>query len=157
MKTGFKILFWQFKSPTFMKQISYLLIFASCLFFSGCQKEISSENPSYEINEKAILGKWMFVSLINSDNSTITNDSPCFADNYLEFREGRTGTISQGTCVESPSLPKDEDFNWAFKSAGLLDLGGDEVKILELTDSTLHFKKTPSSSGVSDYNYRWKK
>jgi hypothetical protein len=141
-----------------MKQISYLLVLILSFFFFGCQEEITSKEADQKAkNEKAILGKWMFVSLIDNDNVATTKDAPCFYDNYIEFRIGSAGTISQGQCMEAPTFAQSEDFNWSFKSADILDLGGDEVKILQLTDSTLHFKKTDNPSNNNRFEYHWER
>jgi hypothetical protein len=158
MKIEYEILLWQLKLLPFMKKISYSLALVLSFIFISCEKEVSSKEEDQKAkNEKSILGKWMFVSLTDSDNVTTTNAAPCLADNFLELREAHTGTISQGACVETPALPQDENFNWSFKAADVVDLGGDEVKIIALNDSTLHFKRIPNSTSGATSEYHWKK
>lgn len=145
-----------------MKQITLSLLLVSSFFFFGCEKEYSYEKTSTEastplINEKAIIRKWKFVSITDANNVSYTNSLPCLADNTLDYRADHTGTLSQGDCIDNPNAPQNEDFTWFFKTADIVNMGGDEIKIVELTDSTLHFTRVPDPSNLTNYDYRWKR
>ncbi len=143
-----------------MKLINYSLVFALCLIVLGCgkDKELSEEEKAtIEVNKTMLYGKWKFVSFLKSGVLRTADTDPCFADNTLEFRQDGKGTISQGACIESSSVPQNEDFAWVFESATTIDLGSNLVKILKLNDSSLQFERTYKNNSSPKEEYSWKK
>ena len=143
-----------------MKLINYSLVFALCLIFLGCGKgkELSEEEKAkIEVNKAMIYGKWKFVSFLKGGVLRTADTDPCFADNTIEFRQDGNGTISQGACIESPSVPQNENFVWVFESATTIDLGSNQVKISTLNDSSLQFVRIYKSTSAPNEEYRWKK
>jgi hypothetical protein len=143
-----------------MKHINYFLVSILFLLFLGCgkDKELSDEEKAkIEVNKAILYGKWKFVSFFKGGVLITTTTNPCFTDNTIEFRQNGSATISQGACIESPSVPQNEDFTWSFKSPTTIDLGGDEVKIATLTDTSLYFTRVYKNNSAPSEDYRWKK
>ena len=128
------------------------VIISLCLIviLFSCKKDSSQSSQS---NFQLIFGRWNFVSFTDRSGTTVNNSNPCLADNFIVFRTDTTGYTSQGLCLANPSDPRDVEFGkWFFTSVDIMDIGGDEVKILRLTASELWFRET-----TGDYEYHWKR
>jgi hypothetical protein len=135
-----------------MKKISIVLVAGISL--AGCQKKTSTpELTVQQKNEKAVQGKWQFVSFTDSARKTITNAEECWADNTLELRDNRTAVISQGTCIDSPGKSKDIEFKWAFIADDIVDMGTDTVKLTVNNDTALQFQRINKTY----LEYKWKR
>lgn len=129
-----------------------LSIAALTVILFACKK--NGESGGNGTNYSKIFGRWYFVSY-DKGTTHLNNSDPCLADNFIEFSSDTTGYTSQGLCMEDPSDPRDEPFGtWFFTAQDILDIGGDEVRILKLTNSDLWFRET---TGTQPYEYHWKR
>lgn len=130
-----------------------------CLLISACKKErelTEEEKAIIEVNKTKLYGKWKFVSAVKP-LLNVSNADPCYADNWLEFKQDGQGIISQGVCLESPPIHEDGEFTWSFKDTANIDFGDNEIRLVKLNDSTLEFITLRTASGPANDTYRWKK
>jgi len=140
-----------------MKLPSTLILL--CVFFTSCQKEprlTEEEKKIIEVNKGKLFGKRNFVSEVKP-GVVATNANPCYADNWLEFRQDGKGTISQGPCKDNPAIHEEQDFAWKFKDTVNIDFGDNEIRLTKLNDSILNFIVLSTSSGQANDEFHWKK
>ena len=128
-----------------------------CLLFTACQKELTEEEKRIiEVNKGKLFGKWKFVAAVKP-GLVATNADPCYADNWLEFRQDGKGTISQGPCKDNPPIHEEQDFAWKFKDTVNIDFGDNEIRLTKLNDSVLHFIIISTTVGQTNDEFRWKR
>jgi len=130
-----------------------------CLLLSACKKErelTAEEKAIIEVNKGKLYGKWNFVSAVKPF-LVATNANPCYADNWLEFRQDGKGYISMGTCTDNPPIHESQEFSWNFKDTANIDFGDNEIRLVKLNDSSLVFIVLQNSSGPSNDEFTWKK
>lgn len=139
-----------------MKPIAFVIVL--CILFTACKKDklTEEEKKVIEVNKGKLYGKWNFVSALKG-NLFVTNADPCYADNWLEFRQDGNGTISQGLCIDNPPIHETQDFGWSFKDTANIDFGDNEIRLIKLNDSVLVFKVLYTNSGPVDDEFSWKK
>lgn len=136
-----------------------LSVFFICLVLSACKKErelTPEEKAIIEVNKTKLYGKWNFVSAVKPF-LIATNATPCYADNWLEFRQDGRGTISMGACIDNPPIHENQDFSWEFKDTANINFGDNEIRLVKLNDTTLTFITLYTSTGPANDEYRYKK